>query len=223
MYVKHYQHRRERECSSTTIAVLALTVALTTLALVPVDIFLVSQQKLSSDGTYKFSAAQVSQSCIHSSARSMTTFLSLLFFVVWKMMQVGWNAHHLFSCALIFLINTWFPAKQTNKQTNKQSLCFLLLAVFQYSSHLQWCWCSTTPRTTNVCTPVHPPVPQVSEAKDLTQDAYYTMYAFLLLFAFLLLPMAYFYFEEKDEEAGTTCCTRFMVAIKYTAGFLGTS
>jgi hypothetical protein len=81
MYVKHYQHRRERECSSTTIAVLALTVALTTLALVPVDIFLVSQQKLSSDGTYKFSAAQVSQSCIHSSARSMTTFLSLLFFV----------------------------------------------------------------------------------------------------------------------------------------------
>jgi hypothetical protein len=66
-------------------------------------------------------------------------------------------------------------------------------------------------------------VRQVSEAKDLTQDAYYTMYAFLLLFAFLLLPMAYFYFEEKDEEAGTTCCTRFMVAIKYTAGFLGTS
>jgi hypothetical protein len=89
MYVKHYQHRRERECSSTTIAVLALTVALTTLALVPVDIFLVSQQKLSSDGTYKFSAAQVSQSCIHPSARSMTHFSFFPFFVASSMMQVG--------------------------------------------------------------------------------------------------------------------------------------
>ena len=30
------------------------------------------------------------------------------------------------------------------------------------------------------------------------------MYALTELFVFLLIPLAYFFFEEKDEEAGTT-------------------
>ena len=50
-YVRYYQHKRERECGSTTVAVLALTVALLTGALIPVDIFLVSTLK-GHDGQY---------------------------------------------------------------------------------------------------------------------------------------------------------------------------
>eukprot|EP00037_Helgoeca_nana_P005958 m.55429 g.55429 ORF g.55429 m.55429 type:complete len:753 (-) comp16876_c0_seq1:222-2480(-) len=116
--VKYYQHKREREFGPTAVAVLALTTALTTLALVPVDIFLVSQQKLHSDGTYALNSDQV------------------------------------------------------------------------------------------------------TSVKDLTTDAYFVMYALLLLFAFLLLPLAYFFFEEKDEEAGTSCMSRLMSSMKYTLGFL---
>lgn len=117
-YVKFFQHKREKECSSTLVSVCALTVALMTLALLPVDIFLVSQQHLNDDATYHFSADQV------------------------------------------------------------------------------------------------------SAVQKITTDAYYAMYAFLILFAFVLLPMAYFFFESKDEEAGTTTCKRLVTASLYTSGFL---
>lgn len=54
----------------------------------------------------------------------------------------------------------------------------------------------------------------MTSVKDLTTDAYFVMYALLLLFAFLLLPLAYFFFEEKDEEAGTSCMSRLMSSMK---------
>ena len=31
------------------------------------------------------------------------------------------------------------------------------------------------------------------------------MYALIVLFVFVIIPMAYFYFEAKDEEEGTKC------------------
>ena len=43
------------------------------------------------------------------------------------------------------------------------------------------------------------------------------MYALLMLFAFLLLPLAYFFYEEKDEEAGTSCGKRLFGAMKYVS------
>ena len=46
------------------------------------------------------------------------------------------------------------------------------------------------------------------------------MYGLTELFVFLLLPLAYFFFEEKDEEAGTSTCRRFLNACKYTIGFV---
>ena len=45
-YVRYYQHKRERECGSTMAAIFAIAFSLMTLALLPVDIFLVSSQKL---------------------------------------------------------------------------------------------------------------------------------------------------------------------------------
>jgi hypothetical protein len=31
------------------------------------------------------------------------------------------------------------------------------------------------------------------------------MYALIIFFVFIVIPMAYFYFEAKDEEEGTKC------------------
>lgn len=118
-YVRYYQHKRERECGSTTIAILALTTALITGALIPVDIFLVSTLK-AHDGTYH-----------------------------------GWASYEV-----------------------RQDI------------------------------------------KDMVTYAYYAMYCLTELFVFLLLPLAYFFFEEKDEEAGTSTGKRLCSAMKYTAGFI---
>ncbi|XP_022093239.1 probable lysosomal cobalamin transporter [Acanthaster planci] len=51
-YICHFQGKRHRERSTTVTAVLALTVAILTVALVPIDIFSVSFLK-NDDGTYK--------------------------------------------------------------------------------------------------------------------------------------------------------------------------
>lgn len=50
--------------------------------------------------------------------------------------------------------------------------------------------------------------------------AYYTMYACNMLFVFLILPLAYFYFEEKDEVAEVTKFQRMVGACKYTLVFV---
>jgi len=118
-YIKYFQHKRERECGSTTVAIFALMVSLITIALVPVDIFLVSSLK-QPDGTF-----------------------------------------------------------------------------------FDW----ATPDV-------------VDEVKNLTQDAYYTFYALTQLFAFVLLPLSYFYFEEKDEEEKVGFCKRITKASTYTLGFV---
>lgn len=118
-YVRYYQHSREREASSTIVAVLGLTMALLTTALVPVDIFLVSAFK-DSDGTF------------HS-------------------------------------------------------------------------WASDDVRT---------------QIKNTITDSYYAMYALNCFFVFLAMPMAYFYFEEKDEVSKTTSRARCLTALKFTSASL---
>lgn len=50
-YVKYYQHKREKEFGSTMVTTLALTTGLLTIALVPVDIYMVSSLK-NSDGSF---------------------------------------------------------------------------------------------------------------------------------------------------------------------------
>eukprot|EP00039_Didymoeca_costata_P001041 m.49180 g.49180 ORF g.49180 m.49180 type:complete len:688 (+) comp10602_c0_seq1:222-2285(+) len=118
-YMQYYQHKREKEISSTLIATLALTVALLTIALVPVDIYLVSSLK-QADGSFQ----------------------------------------------------NWATA------------------------------------------------PVIDQMKKIGQDAYYAMYALDMLFVFILLPLFYFFFEEKDEEAGTSVFKRFLGALKYTLIFV---
>jgi LMBR1 domain-containing protein 1 len=133
-YVRYYQHKRERECGSTMAAIFAIAFSLMTLALLPVDIFLVSSQKLcGSEGV----------TCIDGVAAG-----------AYELGEGAWSEN------------------------------------------------------------------QVSALGHLVQDAYYAMYALLMLFAFLLLPLAYFFYEEKDEEAGTSCGKRLFGAMKYTTGFL---
>ena len=133
-YVRYYQHKRERECGSTMAAIFAIAFSLMTLALLPVDIFLVSSQKLcGSEGV----------TCIDGIAAG-----------AYELGEGAWSEN------------------------------------------------------------------QVSALGHLVQDAYYAMYALLMLFAFLLLPLAYFFYEEKDEEAGTSCGKRLFGAMKYTTGFL---
>eukprot|EP00040_Diaphanoeca_grandis_P010962 m.56140 g.56140 ORF g.56140 m.56140 type:complete len:720 (-) comp22193_c0_seq2:223-2382(-) len=122
-YVRYYQHKRNRECGSTTIAIFAIALSLMTLALLPVDIYLVSSQQLQSNGQYNLAGN-------------------------------GWNQ------------------------------------------------------------PTHDAI------TSLVQDAYWAMYALLMLFAFVLIPLAYFFYEEKDEEAGTTTCQRILGALKYTIAFI---
>jgi len=51
-------------------------------------------------------------------------------------------------------------------------------------------------------------------------NAYYGMYGTICVFAFFLMPMAYFFFEEKDEIAGVTTSQRMCSAMKFTCGTL---
>jgi len=62
-YVKYYQHKREKEFGSTMVTTLALTTGLLTIALVPVDIYMVSSLK-NSDGSFEEWATQESISSI---------------------------------------------------------------------------------------------------------------------------------------------------------------
>lgn len=55
---------------------------------------------------------------------------------------------------------------------------------------------------------------------DTMRYAYYAMYALIVLFVFVIIPMAYFYFEAKDEEEGTKCGSRMLTGIKFTIGIL---
>ncbi|XP_029199199.2 probable lysosomal cobalamin transporter [Acropora millepora] len=61
-----------------------------------------------------------------------------------------------------------------------------------------------------------------SERKDFEETSvttvYYVLYSFVALFAFLLMPFVYFYFEEKDEDVTTR--QRICGALKYSIGFL---
>ena len=46
------------------------------------------------------------------------------------------------------------------------------------------------------------------------------MYALVVTCVFLLVPLAYFYYEEKDEEMHVTRRKRCIGAVKFTLGFL---
>ncbi|EDQ91976.1 uncharacterized protein MONBRDRAFT_22684 [Monosiga brevicollis MX1] len=58
------------------------------------------------------------------------------------------------------------------------------------------------------------------DVTDTVRFAYYTVYALVCAFVFCIIPMAYFFFEAKDEVEGTSCMKRFSSAIKYTLGIL---
>lgn len=64
IYARYYQRRRDAECSTTVVIVLSLTVALLTLAFIPVDIFAVSSFKNSS-GIFESWATNVSRESVH--------------------------------------------------------------------------------------------------------------------------------------------------------------
>ncbi|GAM17934.1 hypothetical protein SAMD00019534_011090 [Acytostelium subglobosum LB1] len=46
---------------------------------------------------------------------------------------------------------------------------------------------------------------------------YYAFYGFTLLFALVMMPFAYFYYEEEDEASGVTTGARILGACKYTS------
>ncbi|ELU03583.1 hypothetical protein CAPTEDRAFT_186135 [Capitella teleta] len=50
------------------------------------------------------------------------------------------------------------------------------------------------------------------------QYAYFALYLLVVLFVFLILPFAYFFYEEGDEQ--TTTRSRFCTAFKYSIVFV---
>ncbi|KAL1473317.1 hypothetical protein MTO96_003865 [Rhipicephalus appendiculatus] len=52
------------------------------------------------------------------------------------------------------------------------------------------------------------------------QLAYFVLYGLLVLLAFVVLPFAYFFSEEKDDTVDRSACSRAMSALKYTVLFL---
>lgn len=60
----------------------------------------------------------------------------------------------------------------------------------------------------------------VAAVTDTVRYAYYAFYALTIAFIFVFIPLAYFYYEEKDEEAGTTGTQRLCASMKYTIGLL---
>eukprot|EP00164_Ancoracysta_twista_P002856 GFYU01003801.1.p1 GENE.GFYU01003801.1~~GFYU01003801.1.p1 ORF type:complete len:498 (-),score=15.65 GFYU01003801.1:709-2202(-) len=61
-------------------------------------------------------------------------------------------------------------------------------------------------------------VPNIDERNEEIKLMYYIMYGVILLFAFFVIPLSYFYYEEEDEEISV--CERVTTALKYTLGFL---
>lgn len=58
----------------------------------------------------------------------------------------------------------------------------------------------------------------VTHAGDIIHALYYCLYGAMIFCAFFLLPFAYFYFEEDDEDLSTSA--RACAAMKYTLGFV---
>ncbi|XP_029451523.1 probable lysosomal cobalamin transporter isoform X2 [Rhinatrema bivittatum] len=48
---------------------------------------------------------------------------------------------------------------------------------------------------------------------------YYTLYSIILFCVFLWIPFVYFFYEEKDEDDGSSCA-QVKTALKYTFGFM---
>ncbi|XP_042310885.1 lysosomal cobalamin transport escort protein LMBD1 isoform X1 [Sceloporus undulatus] len=57
------------------------------------------------------------------------------------------------------------------------------------------------------------------QIEDTVLYAYYTLYSIILFCVFLWIPFVYFYYEEKEEDDGSTC-SHVQTALKYTLGFL---
>ena len=50
--------------------------------------------------------------------------------------------------------------------------------------------------------------------------AYYALWSLNILFMFLVLPLAYFYFDEKYDSANGSTCQRIISAFKFTCIFI---
>lgn len=49
---------------------------------------------------------------------------------------------------------------------------------------------------------------------------YYSLYGCIVFFIFAVMPLVYFYHEEKDDDADIPCRIRFCGAIKYAIAFV---
>ncbi len=61
-FVRHYEHRHDRECGSTVVAIMAIVVALLTASLVPVDVYLVSSYRYDNGTTQPWASDLVQAS-----------------------------------------------------------------------------------------------------------------------------------------------------------------
>jgi len=59
-----------------------------------------------------------------------------------------------------------------------------------------------------------------SEVLSTLTDGYYAMYGLTCFFIFFLMPLSYFFFEEKDEVANVSTGKRLLGAAKFTLGTL---
>ncbi|XP_068793587.1 lysosomal cobalamin transport escort protein LMBD1 isoform X4 [Struthio camelus] len=57
------------------------------------------------------------------------------------------------------------------------------------------------------------------QIEDTVLYGYYTLYSIILFCVFLWIPFVYFYYEEKEEDDGSTC-SQVKTALRYTLGFL---
>ncbi|NXT51657.1 LMBD1 protein, partial [Pluvianellus socialis] len=57
------------------------------------------------------------------------------------------------------------------------------------------------------------------QIEDTVLYGYYTLYSIILFCVFLWIPFVYFYYEEKEEDDGSTC-SQVKTALKYTLGFI---
>jgi LMBR1 domain-containing protein 1 len=64
----------------------------------------------------------------------------------------------------------------------------------------------------------HVNLDMVQQASEIILILYYSLYGAMVFCAFFLLPFAYFYFEEEEDEGSTA--RRACGALKYTVGFV---
>lgn len=139
-FTRHYQHKHESEALATIITILALTLVLATVALVPIDIFLVSSTVDQSTG----------------------------------------------------LKQPWATPDKMDQITMTIQIVYYGMCICTWMYHLK------------------------SGIHHMNQACY----GAIGLFSFLVIPFAYFYYEEYDDEDEQSNLDRILGALKYTSFFV---